>query len=162
MDPSELPAYLRGIADRIEADASTPAVLAMAHTFERAVKRTLSLRSRGMHDFRPRGERGQPPAIRSGALRGSVRTFGTTPGGLVASSRVAPFVFYAGVQEWGHEMHARPGGYMNFWSGGEWYLKQHVHVGPNPYMRPTIAACIANGSLGRAAADAFEVAAWGR
>ena len=132
----------------------------MAHTFERAVKRTLTLRTRGMHDFRPAGERGQPPALRSGRLRGSVASAGGA-GDPVAVSSVAPHVFYAGVQEWGGEMNARPRGYMHFYSGGEWFLK-HVRVGPNPYMRPTLRACIANGSLSRAAADAFEIAVWGR
>lgn len=159
MDPSGLPAMFDAIEARASAGAS-PAVLAMAHQFESAVKRTLSLRSRGMHDYRPAGERGTPPAIRSGALRSSVASAGGG-GAPVAEASVAPHVFYAGIQEWGGFMRARPGGYMHFQSGGEWFLK-HVHVGPNPYMKPTIAACIADGSLGRAAANAFDIAVWGR
>jgi phage gpG-like protein len=159
VDPDQVAGVLDGIADRASVAAS-PAVLAMAHTFERAVKRTLSLRTRGMHDFRNPGERGQAPAMRSGALRSSVTSAGGG-GAPVAEASVAPHVFYAGIQEWGGEMHARPGGYMHFISGGEWFLKE-VHVGPNPYMRPTLVACIGNGSLGRAAAQAFEIAVWGR
>lgn len=159
MDPSGLPAMFQGIERRAGAAAS-PASLAMAHTFERAVKRTLSLRSRGQYDRRAREERGQPPAMRSGALRNSVTSAGGT-GDPVAVSSVAPHVFYAGIQEWGGSMNARPRSAMHFFSGGEWFL-QHVRVGPNPYMRPTIRACIANGSLSRAAADAFEAAVWGR
>jgi len=83
----------------------------------------------------------------------------------MAEASVAPHVFYAAIQEWGGSMNAHPPagprGYMHFFSGGEWFLK-HVHVGPNPYMHPTVVQCIGNGSLGRAAADAFEIAAWGR
>jgi hypothetical protein len=157
MDPSGLPAMFAEIEVKVGAAAS-PAVLAMAHTFERAVKRTLSLRSRGLHDFRSPGERGQPPAIRTGALRNSVISAGGG-GDPVAEASVGPTVFYAGIQEFGGFMNARPGGYMHFRSGGEWFLK-HVHVGPNPYMRPALAACIGDGSLGRAAADAFEIAVW--
>jgi phage gpG-like protein len=159
VDPGDLPGMFDAIEGRVSAAAS-PAVLAMSHTFERAVKRTLSLRTRGEHDFRSPGERGQPPALRSGALRSSVQTFGGG-GAPVAAASVGPTVFYAGIQEFGGSMHARPGGFMHFHSGGEWFLK-HVHVGPNPYMRPTVVQCIGNGSLGRAAADAFDVSVWGR
>lgn len=157
MDVTGVGPALDAIASRA-AVAASPAAISMAHTFERAVKRTLSMRTRGAHDFRPRGERGQPPALRSGALRNSVFSWGGG-GAVVATASVAPHIFYAGIQEWGGEMHARPDGYMHFISGGEWFLK-HVRVGANPYMRPTVRVCIANGSLGRAAMDAFNATVW--
>lgn len=159
MDPSGLPGMFQDLERRAGAAAS-PAAIAMAHTFERALKRTLTLRTRGAHDFRPRDERGQPPAMRSGALRNSVTSWGGGGDG-VAISAVAPRVFYAGIQEWGGSMHARPHSAMHFFSGGEWFLK-HVHVGPNPYIRPTVRMCVANGSLSYAAAAAFDGAMWGR
>lgn len=160
MDPSEVPALLDGIAARADA-AATPASLAMARTFQRAVKRNLSLRTRAMDAFRPSEERGQFPALRSGQLRRSVTVAGPSGGGGVAVTSVAPHTIYAAVQEYGHTMHARGNSYMHFFSGGEWFLKT-VHVGANPYMRPTIRQCIGSGSLGRSAAKAFDMAVWGR
>jgi hypothetical protein len=159
MDPGELPAMFAQLEVRA-GDSASPAVLAMSHQFERDVKRTLSLRTRPVGAFRDPGERGQPPAMRTGALRNSVITAGGG-GAVIAEASVGPTIFYAGVQEFGGSMHARPGGYMRFRSGGEWFLK-HVRVGPNPYMRPTLAADIGSGTLGRAAADGFDIAMWGR
>jgi hypothetical protein len=159
MDPSEVPALLQGIAVRAGYGA-TPAVTAMAVTYQRAVKYTLSLRTHTETEFTV-GGRGLPPAKRSGKLRGSV-TKAIGGGDPVASASVAPHTIYAAVQEMGDIMHPARKKYMHFVNdGGEWYLKE-VKVGPHPYMRPTTARCIANGSLGRAAAKAFTVAVWGQ
>lgn len=160
MDPSEVPGLLDGIANRAEAAAS-PAVLAMSRTFQRAVKRNLSLRTRPADAFRPKEEKGQFPALRSGQLRRSVRVAGGGGGGPVAVASVAPHMIYAAVQEYGRVIDAHSSNYMHFFSGGEWFLKT-VSVGENPYMRPTIRQCIGSGSLGRSAAKAFDVAVWGR
>src|SRR5580698_5034086 len=110
MTVEELPAYLQSIATRVAADGAEPAVTSMAQTFESAVKRTLSLQTRGATSFRPSGERGQPPAMRSGFLRASVAMAEGASSGVTAEASVAPHTIYAAVQEWGHVMHARPNG----------------------------------------------------
>jgi phage gpG-like protein len=159
--PDELPGFLEALAERISRDGATPAVLAMAHTFERAVTRNLALTSHPAETFTPSPKGGFPSLI-SGDLRRSVFTTGGVSGGPVATASTGPHIFYAGIQEYGHDMHAhstfRP---MTWRNEGRWWSRYHVHVPPRPYMRPTIATCIANGSLGRAAGDAFEIAIWG-
>lgn len=160
MDPSELPAMFQNIENRVGAAAS-PAVLAMAHTFERAVKRNLALTSHPPHIRTPSPE-GSFPSLMTGRLRRSVTSEGGG-GDPVAEASVAPHVFYAGIQEYGRPqgMTARPGGYMHFWTDGVEYFRKHVRAPARPYMHPTIRQCIGNGSLGRAAADAFEISVWG-
>jgi hypothetical protein len=46
-------------------------------------------------------------------------------------------------------------------NGMDWY-RVHVYIPDRPYMRPTVDQTVSDGSLGRAAADAFEIAVWGR
>lgn len=162
MDPSELPGLLNSIADRCAADAATAAVTAMGRTYQRAVKYTLSQRTHSMTEF-TQGGRGLPPAKRSGDLRKSVKFAPGASGGVVATSSVAPHTIYASLQETGQPSPIVPvrKKAMHFVNdGGNWILKA-VHVGPHPYMAPTTARCIGNGSLGRSAARAFEIAVWG-
>jgi hypothetical protein len=162
VDPSELPAMFAAIEAKVADRGATVAVTAMGRTFQRAVKRTLSVTSHppGAFSIVPRGA---PPSLASGELRRSVQFAPGASGGVVASSSVAPHTVYAGVQEFGlpdpiRAVHRK---YMRFTTDGKVYYMKEVHVGPHPYMRPTIARCIGNGSLGRAAGKAFEIAVWG-
>jgi hypothetical protein len=161
MTPEELPAMFDALEAHIGSGCAGPAVTAMGRTYQRAVKYTLSLRTNAPDAFTV-GGRGLPPAMRSGNLRRSVLKGPTVSSGVTASTEVAPHTIYAGVQETGLP---RPivahRSYMHFTNaGGSWYLKA-VRVGPHPYMAPTTARTIANGSLTAAAMRAFEIAAWG-
>lgn len=160
-DAAALPAYLEGIAQHIARDTSSPAVLAMGHSYERQVKDNLSRTAHPPYTFTP-SPPGYFPSLMTGRLRRSVATAGPYGGGLESEASVAPHMFYAAVQEYGHTMHAHGMRPMTWYNGGRWWSRHTVHVPARPYMRPTIAQAIANGSLGRAAADAFEFAAWGR
>lgn len=166
VDPAGLPAYLDGIKKHIADDTSAPAVLAMGHTYERQVKANLARTAHPPFTETP-SPPGYFPSLMTGALRRSVFTSGPFGGGIMSESSVAPHIFYAAIQEYGHTMHAhssiRPMTWYNSAKGRTgWWSKYEVHVPARPYMHPTTAEAIANGSLGRAAAAAFEIAAWGR
>jgi phage gpG-like protein len=160
VDAAGLPAYLQGIAQHIARDTSGPAAIAMGHTYERQVKANLARTAHPKYTFTP-SPAGSFPSLISGALRRSVLTAGPFGGGLTSESSVAPHVFYAAVQEYGHTMHSHGVRPMTWYNGGRWWSKHTVHVPARPYMHPTTAEAIANGSLSRAAMAAFEVAAWG-
>jgi phage gpG-like protein len=155
---SELPAYLRMLQVRA-GEAAIPAADAMADAFQgRVANHTLR---RFEH---PAGERtnsppGAPPAYVSGDLARSVTAVHAgTP--VRATASVAPHVIYAAVQEWGGDMHSRPGGYMTFFYGNP-YRARHVSVPQGPYLLPTVYEMFADGALLRAAADGFYAGMWG-
>jgi hypothetical protein len=45
-------------------------------------------------------------------------------------------------------------------SGGSWY-KKRVRIPPRPYMKPALEDCLSNGSLVKAAMEAFYAKVWG-
>lgn len=162
MDPSQLPDLLNGIADRAE-NAATPAVTAMARSFQAGVKRTLSMS--GSHPPgtfpTPSAAFIAPPSMTTGALRASV-TAEVFPGSGSAQALVGPHTIYASVQEYGRDIWRRNRRFMHWVANGTDWYRVHVYIPDRPYMRPTRARMIGNGSLSRAGMNAFEIAVWGR
>lgn len=180
MDPSQLPAYLEGIAARA-ASAAVPAVDAMAASYQdRVANVTLRLYQHAPETW-TNSPPGQPPAHVTGELAGSVRA---TPGVLVAfavaGASVAPHTVYAEIQETGGTIHAHfrtRGGYtgtlrqalhegsgyhtMHFRVAGRDFFPMEVTLPARPYMEPTTLEMVASGALRDDAAAAFLVAVWG-
>ena len=154
---AELPGYLEALAVRA-GEAAIPGADAMGEAFRDEVKRRLTERSH------PRGTRtpsppGSPPAKESGDLAASVSMDpATTP--VVATASVSPHTIYDAVQEYGDTIHVRNAKYMHFWYDGEYFAKTVV-VPERSYMRSTLELMLADGSLSRAAAEAFYAAMWG-
>lgn len=159
MDVSELPAYLEGIAARVPG-ASLPAAIHMANTYQEAVQRNLSLTAHPRYTFTP-SPPGAFPSKMTGNLRRHIVMSGYGGGGPVAFASITADTIYAAVQEYGHVMRAhsfrRP---MTWFNEGRWWSRYEVRVPPRPYMRPTIAMVIADGSLSRAAMMEFEISVW--
>lgn len=107
---------------------------------------------------------GQPPGTVSGELGASITS--RVQGG-VSTSRawVGPHTIYAGVQEFGKDIYVkhttvtRTGkvvpGYMKWQMEGKFWYAQHVRIPERSYMRRTRDEMIADGSLHRAAVEAF-------
>jgi len=150
----ELPAMFEGIAAKV-LDAAKPAVDAMADTFQDYVVRELNRFQVSIGAFgTPSPAHIGPPAHRSGKLAGSVTVSPGASGGGVATASVAPHTIYARTQEVG-EIHRAKRLYMHWINdGGEWWRKM-VDIPERPYMRPAHDATIADGSLTRAAMEAF-------
>jgi len=153
MDTASLPAYLRALKDAA-AGGAAPAANAMAGAFQdRVVSVTLR------QTVHPPGlfwkaMAGRPPAYASGELARSVRM---TPakGSVLATAYVGAYARYAAMQEFGGFARARTSAYMHWVnSRGSWWMKQ-VYVPAHPYFEPTVVQMIQDGSLSRAAADAF-------
>jgi phage gpG-like protein len=83
---------------------------------------------------------GQPPARITGHLRGSVSPTGPYPTGGGFAGRVGPTAVYSRIQE----------------LGGRTGRNHSVTLPPRPYMRPTRASVIADGSLRRTYAGAWR------
>jgi hypothetical protein len=149
-----------GLMAKVSAIGADAAVLAMAHTYERAVKRNLALTSHPPFTVTP-SPPGNFPSLMTGRLRRSVWTDGPRGGGGVAYASVAPHMFYAGVQEYGHRMHAHGRRPMTWFNEGDWWSKRDVGVPARPYMRPTTIREVASGDLTAAAMAAFELGVWG-
>lgn len=120
---------------------------------------------------------GMPPARISGELAGSVREEPGVSSAMTGRASVAPHTVYARIQETGGDIYAH-GKYMKFVTdyptratsfrksqreGGGLFLNfaRHVHIPARPYMRPTTARMVANGSLHRVAAAEFTAKVWG-
>lgn len=169
MDLADLPAYLEDIEARATA-AAEPCVLAISRRYRDYVKSRLGQLSHPAQTRTPSPEGGVPAMIAGqqpgdhlpgGSLRRSVSVTPAGASGALAWASVAPHVFYAGIQEEGGDMNARPGRYMRFVTDGtQWNLK-HVHVGGRPYMYSSTLLAVANGILSRAAVKAFTIAVWG-
>ncbi len=160
MTPQELPALLASIRDRVLA-AAEPAAMGMAKAYRAQVIFELTRYAHPAHTRTP-SPPGQPPAMISGALAASVTAVPGASSGAIGRASVAPHTVYAAIQEYGGPMHARPGRYMHWISDGIDYYAKHVILPPRPYLRPAAEVSIADGSLGRAAAEAFEAVVWGR
>lgn len=107
---------------------------------------------------------GGPPATMSGELGLSV-TSEVRSGVLTSRAWVGPHTIYAGVQEFGAEIdvkhmttnrwgHTMPG-FMRWFNDGEFWYKRHVSIPARPYMEIARNEVIADGSLYRAAYNAF-------
>ena len=139
--------------------ASSPAVAAaMGRAFhDRLVNVTLRRYVHPMY-VRTQSPPGSTPAFVSGELAYSVTMDVRGGAGGSARAYVGPHTIYAGVQEFGGEMHARPGGFMRWYMDGRWWFKKHVEVPARPYIRPTRDEMIADGSLHRVAVATFLAA----
>lgn len=161
MELADLPAYLGKIASKVP-DGAVPAAVFMAVTYQKAVQRNLAVTRHDPFTFTPSPPGFFPSAI-SGDLGRSISMSGAGGGGGRGYARVSSDLIYSAVQEFGHVMHShswrRP---MTWYNAGRWWSRHEVTVPPRPYMRPTTIQCIANGSLGDAAARGFEIAVWGR
>ena len=75
---------------------------------------------------------------------------------------MAPHVIYAATQERGgvHEAHTVPSTCTGSTPGGEWF-KKRVDIPQAPYMEPAQREVIEDGSLVRAAMEAFMAVVWG-
>jgi hypothetical protein len=154
---AELPAYLQMLAVRA-GEAAIPAADAMGEAYQSEVKTVLTRMSheRGTRTPSPPGE---PPAMESGDLAGSVTMVpATTP--VIATSSVSPHRVYDWVQEYGATIHAHGTGFMHFFYEGERF-ERTVHIPERSYVRSTVTRMIASGELTAAAAEAFYRAMWG-
>src|SRR5215469_15851621 len=136
--------------------------MAMAEAYkEHLTKVTLRRSFAAPGQFGTPAAPGRPPAWRTGALARSVRAAPGASGGLTATATVAPHVIYSATQEYGGVHTPVRFRYMHWVnSGGEWYLKR-VNIPARPYLRPALEETMADGSLTRAAMEAFMAYVWG-
>jgi hypothetical protein len=165
MTPEQLVALLEGIKRRVP-DAAADAAMAMARTFEHYVKAVTLQRYRHPPGMWTLSLRGQPPAIVTGGLAGSVKSWPGMRTEFVAQAHAGAFAVYARVQEKGAVIGHKRAEWLH-WENvdprtGEWkgWYKKSVRVGPHPFFTPSVRDTIADGSLTRAAEDAFERAMW--
>lgn len=130
---------------------------------DRLVNVTLRRYSHPMYTFTP-SPAGQPPAFMTGELAYSV-TERTSGGASTSRAWVGPHTIYAAVQEFGkvidvkHTYTNKHGetrlGYMRWFNEGRFWYRQQVRIPERSYMRRTRDDMIADGSLHRAAVEAF-------
>jgi phage gpG-like protein len=157
MDASELPAYLEAIAARADL-AAVPAAVDMATTYQTRVRRNLALSSHAPFTRTP-SPPGFFPSRISGNLGRHILMSGAGGSAGLGFASISAETIYAAVQEYGGSMSARSRKYMHFFWSGE-HFRKHVTVLARPYMRPTTAIVIADGSLSRAAMRAFDITVW--
>ena len=152
---------LKALRDKASG-AAPPTVMAIADTYkDHLTKVTLRRSFAAPGQFGTPAAPGQPPAWRTGALARSVTSLLGASTGLTATATVGPHTIYARVQNQGainRPTHAKYMHWVN--SGGSWY-KKRVRIPPRPYMQPALDDCIANGSLVKAAMEAFYLEVWG-
>lgn len=160
MEPGALPGYLEAIKARVST-APVPAAITMATTYQEAVQRNLSVTAHPRYTFTP-SPPGAFPSKMTGNLRRHIIMSRAGGGGPAGFASITADTIYAAVQEYGHTMHAhswrRP---MTWFNEGRWWSRHEVTVPPRPYMRPTTAQVVADGSLTRAAMRSFEIDVWG-
>jgi phage gpG-like protein len=160
MDPSALPGYLEGFKARVPS-AALPVAIEMARTYQSAVQRNLALLAHAPFTFTP-SPPGAFPARMTGNLRRHIVFSGAGGASSIGWASISADTIYAAVQEYGHTMHAhswrKP---MSWYNEGQWWSKYEVKVPARPYMRPTTAQVIANGSLARGAMAMFTAIVWG-
>lgn len=162
MNPDELVLYLEALTARA-ALAATPVVNAMADRYHWVVSREELTRYWHSVGTRTPSPPGEPPAWMTGRLSQSI-TKQVTPGSPEARASVAPHTIYAHIQEvggpiWanirlgakGKKLHT-----LSFVTNGVRYFPLEVRLPPRPYMRPASEEVVRDGSLRRAALDAFE------
>ena len=152
---------LREIRDRA-ADAAPVTVMAIADEYKKHLTRvTLRRYFATPGQFGTSSPPGQPPAWRTGELARSVTSELTAASGMTASAAVGPHTIYSRIQSGGgvnRPVRARSMHWVN--SGGSWYLKR-VRIPARPFMGPALDDVIADGSLTRAAMEAFYAKVWG-
>lgn len=148
----ELSAYLQGFKNRV-ASAAGPSATEMANAVkDRMVNDTLR-RSQHAPGVFWKAVEGLPPAYASGRLAGSVFVEPSS-GFIFAKANVGVSAKYASIQEWGGWTEPNHGEFMHWRNPRPWYRK-HVDIPEHPYFRPTVERMIRDGSLSKAAANAF-------
>jgi hypothetical protein len=158
MDPSELPGYLDRLAARASA-AAPAAVNAMGMAYQRVLVGSTLVRYTHPRGTKTPSPPGQPPALATGTLRRSVRLEPATGSGPVARASVAPHTVYARIQELGGHIYPVRARALRWTEDGTVHFARHVYLPERPYMRPTRTETVADGTLRRAAIDAFRAAA---
>lgn len=167
MTPEEALALLKEVRDKV-ATAAPECAMAMGRTHERHLTHVTLMES-GAHPpvTQTPAAPGAPPASITGNLRRSVTCVPGAQGGSFATSLVGPHVTYAATQEWGGVHHGSPS--MWLWikyigaaevKRRKW-VRQTVTIPARPYMRPSRDAVVADGSVVRAANEAFMAHVWG-
>jgi hypothetical protein len=154
---ADLPAYLEGLAVRA-GDAAIPAADAMGDLAEGAIRAALMERGHARGTRTP-SLPGQPPAMESGGLAGSVAKIpASTP--VRATSRVGPHAPPRDwVQEYGLVIHARRAGRMVFWYDGP-YRARTVVLPERSYVRSTVDHLGADGRLSASGGRGFYEFMW--
>jgi phage gpG-like protein len=154
MTLEELIQYFNELRARASTSAA-PIVRNMASRYRQYVQREeLRRYSHPMYTHTP-APRGGPPAWMTGELSRSI-TIVVSGGGIEAAAVVSPHTIYAAVQEFGRVIRARNHPHMRYLEDGRWHFPEVVDIPKRPYMRPALEATIADGSLLRAAIEAFE------
>lgn len=174
MRPSELPAYLATLRQKVADEGPEKAAYAMARAFHAELSDVTLVQyshPRGMQTTSPPG---QPPAIVGGHLKRSLRLYAAVrTGAYSARSRVVPLIVYARIQELGGTVNAsHPGfklvmgpdgrhrfvqtGMLHWVSDGKHHFAQSVTLPPRPYMRPTHRRMVSDGRLRQAAIDSVR------
>lgn len=110
---------------------------------------------------------GMPPAQMTGRLRASAACVRGPGGGMHASSVVSVNTIYAATQEWGGVHHGNP--HMWLWvrfigpdeSRRRGWVRRSVTIPPRPFMRPSAADVIEDGSVTEAGSAALMNAVFG-
>lgn len=147
IDTTRLADALRASKPRIH-EATVRGTQLAGHELERAVKQTLTTSSHPAGTPTPSAP-GTPPAIVTGTLRRSVQVadLEITPTG--ASVKVGPTTVYARIQELGGTITPRRAPRLAFQVSGHWVTTMSATLPPRPYLAPTTARKIADGSLRR-------------
>ncbi len=145
-------ATLEGFATRAPLGAEA-AANAMADEFKPAVQSVLLARSHAFATKTP-SARGEPPAAISDALAASVMNDPAVPIGDDAYlAKSGPTTRYSRIQELGGWMEGHP--LMHWREDGVQHWSAGHELPERPYVKPTLDAEVASGSLISAAVDAF-------
>jgi hypothetical protein len=169
MTPGELPGMWAAIGQRAE-DAAVPAVNAMCELETRYLKDDLLVRYQHPPETWTTAPDDGPPARVTGELVDSVTpVFAAGQAGGIAEAATGPHTEYDAVQEYGAEIHAKPGHgpkggvhTMHFRVDSVDYFPLSVYVPPRPYMHPAAETLAGSGAFTGVAAAAFEEAVWGQ
>lgn len=154
MDIKQDAAHLKYLQTLV-ARAAPAEANAMGQRFQTRVKLTLSEVAHPAGIFW-KAPPGRPPAYASGVLRESIVLVSAYGSSVSASSSVYALAIYAALQEYGGSTWPNRSRYMHWVnSAGPWW-KKRVTVPEHPYMRPSLEACIRDGSLTGSAMVAFE------
>ena len=160
MTPDELPDYLRMVRDRVD-PAGEAACNGMVQAYDRGLKTNELIRTTGRASAP-----GEPPALESGRLRGTLRsTKAVSAGAHRYRGSEYPTTVYAHIQEFGGDIWAkhtfvdrngvtRPG-FLRWEGPAGVHFARHVHLPERSYMRAGTRRMSADGTLRRGAVSAF-------
>lgn len=158
---SELPGVLQAVRDRI-ATAAPACAKAMGDTYyDRLTKVTLRRYSHAPATKTPAPRRTGPPAWMTGDLARSVTVVRGPSSGMRASVTVGPHTVYARIQELGGHIRPVRARYLRWTEDGVTHFSKHVYIPERPYVKPTVRDVILDGSLTRAASEAYMAWVWG-